>query len=301
MAGVEPFGDTPVVVAEATSDHAEAQGIADQIVEWLHAGIEAGDIAVLARRHVDVRSVVLALTDRGIKADSAGLLTAEGAAGDLASVLTLASRRPSASLPRLTVALGRRRYSLEEINATISYLLRVERAKATADSDEATDFEPERSASQRLVAEVAKARAYADDEHFRADGLDCLMTFLFEGSEYLRRVVAAPDTAERSMILMEIVSTLSLATAYRVTHPGGEGSGQRYRRRYAFAERLRMQSDGNRAHPDLPNPTARCGAGYDLPCVQGAGVPVRYRGRADDAEDEGDMAVDPPGMPTRPA
>lgn len=279
VAGEVPFGDTPVVVAEAASDHAEAQGVADQIVEWRHAGVEGGDIAVLARRHVDVRSVVLALTARGIKADSSGLLTAEGAAGDLAAVLTLASRRPAASLPRLTVALGRGRYSPEEINATIRYLLRVERAKATTDSEEAPDLDPERSVSHGLLAEVAKARAHAEDEHFRADGFDCLMTFLFEGSEYLRRVLAAPDTAERSMILMEIVSTLSLATAYRVTHPGGEGSGQRYRRRYGFAERLRMSLTETVPIPISPTPrrdavrvmTCHASKGLEFPCVIVAG------------------------------
>ncbi|MDB4914944.1 MAG: UvrD/Rep-family ATP-dependent helicase [Gemmatimonadetes bacterium] len=225
---VEPLGDLPVSIAEATSDHAEAEGVVDQIVEWQRAGVEAGDIAVLARRHVDVRSVVLALTVRGIKAESAGLLTADGAAGDLAVVLTLAARKPAASLPRLALALGRGRYTREEINATIQHLLRVERAKEGAEPGSTPEIAPGETASDVLLAEVAAARSYAEQEHFRADGFDCLMTFLFEGSAYLRRVLDAAESAERSMTLMEVVSTLSLATAYRITHPGGEGSGKRH-------------------------------------------------------------------------
>lgn len=279
VADVEALGDQPVSIAGATSDHAEAEGIVDQIVEWQRAGVEAGDIAVLARRHLDVRSVVLALTDRGIKAESAGLLTAEGAAGDLAVVLTLAARKPAASLPRLTLALGRGRYTSGEINATIEHLLRVERAKEAAEPGAVPEMALHKDSSDALLAEVATARSHAERDQFREDGFDCLMTFLFEGSAYLRRVLDAEDSAERSMTLMEIVSTLSLATAYRVTHPGGEGSGKRHHRRYAFAERLRTRLTETVPIPIAPTPrrdavrvmTCHASKGLEFPCVIVAG------------------------------
>jgi hypothetical protein len=63
---------------------------------------------VLCRRHPDVRNVILELSKRGIKAQPSGVLTAEGAAGDLAAMLTLADA-PAASAPRVAFALGRGR------------------------------------------------------------------------------------------------------------------------------------------------------------------------------------------------
>ena len=245
---------------------------------------------MLARRHLDVRNVVLALTERGIKAESAGLLTAEGAAGDLAVVLTLASSKPAASIPRLATALGRNRYPRNEINATIAYLLDVERLKKPpevevdhGDSGSVGGETPVPvGASGELLKEIAIAREHAEGEQYRADGFECLMTFLFDSSRYLRRVLAAPDSALRSMTLVEIVSTLSLATAYHVTHSGGKGSGRRRRHRYAFAARLRLRLTETVPIPIAPAPrrdavrvmTCHASKGLEFPCVIVAGQTV---------------------------
>ncbi len=292
---IQPLTETPVAIATATTDHAEAHGIVDQIAAWLSQGVQAGDIAVLARRHLDVRNVVLALTDRGIKAESAGLITAEGAAGDLAVVLTLASNKPAASIPRLAKALGQDRYSRDEINATIAYLLEVERlSKKSQEGEDDGDDIGERGepaaeitmpaeARRELLDELRTAREHAERERYLADGFECLMTFLFDGSRYLRRVLAAEDSALRSMTLVEIVSTLSLATAYHVTHPSGKGSGRRHRHRYAFAARLRLRlTETGVPIPIAPMPrrdavrvmTCHASKGLEFPCVIVAGQTV---------------------------
>jgi Zn-dependent peptidase ImmA (M78 family) len=104
-----PLAEHPVAIAEATSDLAEARGVVEQVKNWIERdGVVPSDIAILARRHVDVRNIVIALTEERITAQAAGMMTAEGAAGDMSVVLTLADR-PAPSLPRLAYALVWRR------------------------------------------------------------------------------------------------------------------------------------------------------------------------------------------------
>jgi superfamily I DNA/RNA helicase len=279
VADIESLGDSPVSVAEASSDYAEAEGIADQVVEWRESGVQLGDIAVLARRHLDVRSVILALTRRGVKAESAGLLTSDGAAGDLAVVLTLASKRPAASLPRLAQALARDRYSQAETNSTIEHLLRLERTAGGQRPVVLPGVASAAAVGSDLLAEVDKARKCAERDRYHADGFDCLMTFLFEGSAYLRRLLDADDSAGRSMTLMEIVSTLSLATAYRLTHAGEEGGDTKQHQRYGFADRMRVRLTETVPIPIAPLPrrdsvrvmTCHASKGLEFPCVIVAG------------------------------
>jgi superfamily I DNA/RNA helicase len=301
------LGKTPVTIAEGTSDFAEAEGIVDQIVDWRDAGVPLGDIAVLARRHVDVRNVVLALGERGIKAESAGLLTADGAAGDLSVVLTVASEKyTAASIPRLTLALGRGRFSRDQINATTAHLLDVERTRMkAAEQSDATAAAPERGSASvsasvpadvptELMTEVTRARQHAELVQWHADGFECLTSFLFDGSDYLRRVLRADDSAVRAMTLVEIVSTLSLATSYRATHP----AGKRHRLRHGFATRLRQRLTETVPIPIAPKPrpdavrvmTCHGSKGLEFPCVIVAGqtlplfrgeqwpwIPLEYR------------------------
>jgi len=117
------LGSEPVMIAEATSDRSERAGIAEQVRKWIHEDfVEPGDIAVLARRHVDVRETMLALENAGIRAQAAGLLTAEGAAGDLAAAVTLVDSQ-LASIPRLVYAFGRDSAASSDLNEIVSALL----------------------------------------------------------------------------------------------------------------------------------------------------------------------------------
>lgn len=257
---VQALGTDPVALAEAASDYAERTGVIAQISDWIEReGIPPGDIAVLARRHVDVRNTMLALKDAGIKGQAAGLLTAEGAAGDLAAVLTMADA-PRASVGRLAYALGRESQRPTAINHLVRALLAGEQPNGT------------------LANEVEVARAKAESEKFSADGWMSLTSFLFESSSYLRRVLALPDTAERAMTLIEIVSTLSLATAYRATHFGV----QPLNARIGFAERLRVRLTETLPVPLIPKPrpdavrvmTCHASKGLEFSCVIVAGQTV---------------------------
>ncbi len=111
-----------VAVAQAESDAAQYEGIAAQIDTWLAQGVCVSDIAVLARRNIDVRDISLALGQRGIRATTAGTATPEGVAGDLAAILTLPDQL-RASLPRLAWALGRGRFRTDTVNAVIRRVL----------------------------------------------------------------------------------------------------------------------------------------------------------------------------------
>ena len=263
---VQPLGKTHVSMAEADSDYAEQVGVVEQIKEWIELDkVSPGDIAVLARRHIDVRNTVLGLTAAGIKAQAAGLLTAEGAAGDLAVVLTLADA-PAASIPRLAFALGQGQLVAKQLNGVITELLRRDREKK------------ENSDTSGLIGEIARVRKSAEESGFSGDGWIALTTFLFESSMYLRRILDAPDTAVRAMTLVEVVSALSLATAYRATHPGVQPRAARL----GFAERLRVRLTETVPLPIVPKPrgdvvrvmTCHASKGLEFPCVIVSGQTV---------------------------
>lgn len=320
---VAPLGATPVQLALAESDYAERQGLADQVRAWLAEGTVApGDVAVLARRNVDVRAIVLALAERGIRAAASGLLTPEGAAGDLAAVATVLDA-PTASLPRLAYALGRAQHSTRVLNAAVTRLL-AELRMADSDAERAatstggaegsgepavpgmTAMEPEVA---ELVETVRRVHAQLGTEAATADGFALLTAFLFDDGAYLRRVLGAtavgPEASapadapegdgisadrtataasERGMALVEIVSALSEAVAYRLTHPASAAAGgsSAAAARIGFGARLRGRL--TKAAPVPVAPTSRPGAvrvmtchaskGLEFPCAVVAGQTV---------------------------
>lgn len=202
---------TPIAVAKADSDHAEYEGIANQIKSWLADGIAEKDIVVLARRNIDVRKIVLALGKAKIKAITSGLVTSEGAAGDLANVATYADR-PRTALPRLAYTLGRARFNLEVIRATVA------RALETLDTDGkfAVDCY---EGGQALADELQRASKALLAQKYSADAFTKMCVLLFDASAYLRRVLALEDEVERSLILEEVIATLARAASWRLIHP----------------------------------------------------------------------------------
>ncbi|MBS1808798.1 MAG: UvrD-helicase domain-containing protein [Acidobacteria bacterium] len=205
------FGETPLSVAFGNSDKAEQLGIVAQVRKWLEQGASLNDIAVLARRNVDVRNIVLALGENGIPATTNGLATSEGAAGDLAGIITFPDR-PRASIPRLAYALGKNRFAPETIDFAINLLL-----------DHLEQESPSplviKGEVGELIAEVTQAGDVLAKEKFSGDAFNCICAFLFEGSDYLRRILAEPESAARGLAIDEIVTSIVRAASYRFSHP----------------------------------------------------------------------------------
>jgi superfamily I DNA/RNA helicase len=209
------FSGPAISIAVAESDQSEHEGVAKQIEQWLETGIKRDDIAVLARRNVDVRNVVLSLGKLDIKATTRGLVTAEGAAGDLVNIVTFTDR-PIASLPRLAFSIGRgrfQRFSAEIINGVVKHLRHSLEEAGTLDEEGIEE-------GQELVAEIKRLDECLKREKSTGDAFTMICAFLFDGSDYLRRVLELTDEVEKSLALSEIVTTLAQATTYRLSHLG---------------------------------------------------------------------------------
>ncbi|NOT60394.1 MAG: ATP-dependent helicase, partial [Acidobacteria bacterium] len=254
-----------VAIARVNSDEAESQGIARQVRQWLDEGVRPADIAVLARRNSDVRNIVLTLGAQGIRAATSGLLTAEGAAGDLTAIATLPDSLVS-SLPRLVYALGRGRFDEKLLNELIKNWLTAEREQCEL------VVKPELAA---FVEELQRVVTALKVEMLDADAFTMLCHFLFDASDYLRRVLAAKPNAQRTLALSEIISTLSRAASYRFAHLNESAK----KARLTFAEQLRGKLAAGAASPDLPaaDPdavrvmTCHASKGLEFPCVIVAG------------------------------
>ena len=205
--GVEALVDGPAVrVAVAESDRAEQEGVAEQVRAWIDADIAPHDIAVLCRRNVDVRDVVLALGRRGVKASATGILTPEGSAGDLAAAVTLhdgGRKGRRAGLARLAYALGRGRYNEEEIDGVIADLLDLLGPQHRIEVERAQDPHP-------LLLEVASADATLARETFSGDAFDMMAAFLFDAGRYLRRILDGGDVGRDGEQLSDVVVSLRL-------------------------------------------------------------------------------------------
>lgn len=256
-ADVDPLHGGPTVqISAAESDRAEYEGVARQVQQWNKRGAALHDIAVLCRRNADVRDVLLALGQRGVRAVAAGVLTPEGAAGDLAVIATLhdgggAARR--AGLARLAYALGRFN-DPESIDPAIRRLFELVTQEGSVDSP-SDDDDP-------LVRTVVDAARTLERERYRGDAFDMMASFLFDVDGYLRPLLAArvgTDAADSTratgqlneavaaLRLGESLTALSQAAAYRISRgraseetPEDEAARRR-RSRALFAEHLRRR------------------------------------------------------------
>lgn len=255
-----------ITVAQADSDKAEYDGIARQVKGWIDQKVPPNDIAILARRNIDVRNISLELSRQGVKATTSGIITPEGAAGDLAAVATFIDGR-KASLPRIVYALGRERFDSSVLNDIIFRL----RESAGEDGTAREVF----GEAETLFAEMARLDKCLKDEKASGDAFSVICAFLFDGTDYMRRVLALTDDAKRSLVLSEIVTALSKAAGYRYSHTGVKAADSRV----GFGEYFRANLTAAKPSLVAPRPapdavrvmTCHASKGREFPCVVVAG------------------------------
>jgi len=210
--GITSRGKQPVVLAKANSDHAEREGVVRVIEQWLEDGVPAEEVAVLARRNLDVRNLAIELKKKGIRAVTSGLLTAEGAGGDLAGVLTAVDHQPA--LARVAYGLFGKSVSPQTLNEAIKQILAID--QKAVDAIPTWSGPPE---IQDLADQLWRIFRGLREHVYSGDGWTVLCDFLFFLSPYLRDLIGHSESAESAVRLEEVLSALSLTASYRYTHP----------------------------------------------------------------------------------
>lgn len=263
-AGFEPV----VLLAIADSDQSEYEGIAKQVKKWVDEEVALQDIAVLARRNIDVRNIVLALGKLGVPAVTSGLVTAEGAAGDLANILTLIDK-PLSSLPRIAYSLGRGRFTRKSINDSIKRMNSSFRKAGTFLSEDGSE-------DAELIKEVEQFHRYSTDESSTGDAFAVMCSFLFDGSGYLRRLLALSNEVERNLALSEVVTSLTKAATYSFSHKDTNPVESRQNFAHYFRKSLSSSNEPSLSPPisDVPAikvMTCHAAKGLEFPYVIVAG------------------------------
>jgi hypothetical protein len=219
-----------------------------------------------------VRNIMLSLGEASIRATAAGLITPEGPAGDLAAVTTYVDR-PGASLPRIVYSLGRGRFAPGSINECIKELL------ALPKDGEAG---PEKLCEDELASEFKSLSTALHAEHHSGDAFEMMSAFLFDGSDYLRRILSSQNDAERALALTEVLTSLGKAAGYRFTHPKTDMATSRI----GFGEFFRAALCANASAEVAPRHdpekvqvmTCHASKGLEFPCVVVAGQTQATRG-----------------------
>lgn len=232
----ESYGNTPVLICEAETQEAEYRGIVSQVRKWIADDVPPEFIAVLGRTNADVANLAVALAGQKITATVTGILDADGVAGDLVAAFALVDA-PLAALPRTVFALGREIFDVETLNQIVKVFLR--EFETRGDFSGAVSYPSE----ERTLDFIGKLVAFYEEslqQKHSADGFSILCSFLFDKTNYLRRVLAESEGTARNLALSEIVTVLTRAMSYRFTHP----HLQPLFSRIGLSDRLRSEMSG---------------------------------------------------------
>jgi superfamily I DNA/RNA helicase len=278
--------DPAVSVVEANCDDAEHDSVIQQVRQWINAGVSADAIAVLARRNVDVRRIALGLRGEGFDVSSHGIVTAEGAGGDLCACIG-APDSPRWAMPRLAVALARGTgMSPTLLNAAVRRLL---------GTDEPTAWQSltaeDNARISALCQSVMRVIDRAAELRYQADAWAFLCAVLFDESDYLRRLLEA-RTPEAIAALEEATAALTLAAGHRFSRPSMPPEESRLR---FAADFRRMLTSGA---PSAVVPIPRRGAVRVMTCHASKGLEFPYviaSGQSSTQRDEGAASAAIPG------
>ncbi|HEV2149797.1 MAG TPA: UvrD-helicase domain-containing protein [Longimicrobiaceae bacterium] len=259
---LDPVAGPAVAIALANSDEAERQNIATQVKSWVDAGVPRSDIAVLARRNIDVRQISIGLNRLGVRAVTSGVVTAEGAAGDLAAVISLPDA-PRAAVPRLAYALFGKKVPAAVLDAAIRQMV------DGIGPEGGIEARPAPGAGG-VVEEIARLQTEFQPLTFTQDGREVLCAFLFGHERYLRDLVARAEEPEAALAIQEIVTVLAAAAAHRYAHPRVQPRISRI----GFGTRLRTML--SRATPALVPPPKRGDAVRVMTCHASKGLEFPY-------------------------